>query len=55
MGAVGQDDSVFGCYVVVKSEITCLNEIRCILICKAVFKYRYMNISWVDFAFHFDE
>lgn len=32
MGVVGRDDSVFGCYDVVKSEITCLDEPRCILI-----------------------
>lgn len=43
MGAVGWDDFVFGCYGVVKSEITCLDEPRCILICNAVFKYCYMK------------
>lgn len=41
MGAAGLDDSVLGCYGTIKSEITCLNEPRCILICKVVFKYWY--------------
>lgn len=43
MGAVGWDDPTFGCYGVIKSEITCLNELRCILIWEAMFKYWYMK------------
>lgn len=39
MGAVGWDDSMLGCYDIIKSEVTCLNKPHCILIWEAMFKY----------------